>query len=316
MIVLISKQYNFLQKEAKRISDAIAGPNANNEMRIAKYFNQEINGKREEIIASLRTKSFFPGPKIIILNGLPEKDFKIILEIESAWQKDDAITIVTTNNLPRNQEFRKLLESSIKIIAINYTENKVKSEVLSKKLAEKGLKFEGEEVLGTLIEFANFTSEDMLDNELEKLKLFKLYDDKPITNNDFFDIVSINYEIDELSLAVAVADRNIVEVEKKLSLFYSRGNNLVTMLQFLSAYFYKLSLIKMYGPTSFEVKREYPFLVTNDLEKAKIHVKRWSSEQLKIVTNCITISDLKLRKYHSVFQRSIITQCLNKIMDV
>ena len=44
--------------------------------------------------------------------------------------------------------------------------------------------------------------------------LFKLYDDKPLSVDDFFDIISINYEVKELSLAVALAERNIIELEK------------------------------------------------------------------------------------------------------
>ena len=66
VIVLLSENYNLLQKEAKKISDAIGGPNAESEMRITRYFNQEITGKRNEIVSLLQTKSFFPGRQIIM----------------------------------------------------------------------------------------------------------------------------------------------------------------------------------------------------------------------------------------------------------
>ena len=93
IIVLLSENYNLLQKDSKKISEAIAGSNAEDEMRITKYFNQEINLKRDEILSHLRTKSFFPGRQVIMLYGLSEKDHKIITEIGSAWQSQDAITI-------------------------------------------------------------------------------------------------------------------------------------------------------------------------------------------------------------------------------
>ena len=91
--------------------------------------------------------------------------------------------------------------------------------------------------------------------------------------------------------------------------FFHKERVPISILQFISAYFYKLSLIKTYGPNSFEARREYPFLISSDLEKAKIHLKRWSSEQLTQAINSLTMSDLKLRKYPSLFQRSILTQC-------
>ena len=152
--------------------------------------------------------------------------------------------------------------------------------------------------------------------KVQKLKLFKLYDNKPLSTDDVINIASVNYEIKELSLAVAVAERNMVELEKKINAFFSQGKSPLSILQFVSAYFYKLSLIKTYGPNSFEARREYPFLISSDLEKAKIQSKRWSSEQLTQVINLLTMSDLKLRKYPSLFQRSILTQYLLGILEI
>ena len=112
------------------------------------------------------------------------------------------------------------------------------------------------------------------------------------------------------------SSKRIIKLEKNLSLFFSYSKSPISILQFVSAYFYKLSLIKLYGPTSFEVRREYPFLIAQDLEKAKQHVKQWSLQQLSRVADSLTASDLKLRKYPSFFQRSILTQSLYEIMEM
>ena len=303
-------------KDSKKIADAIAGSNAENEMRITRYSNQEINIKRDEIISCLRTKSFFPGRQVILLNGLSEKDHKIIAEINLEWQSQDAVTIVIMDKLSKNSELEKLLVSSTQMALVTYRRNRLSSDFLKNKLAEDGINFDGNELLDTLVEFSKFSSNDILENEIEKLKIFKIYDDKPLTKEEFFDVISIDYEINELKLAVGLAERNIIELEKNLSIFFSQGKNPISILQFISAYFQKLYLIKLYGPNSFEARREYPFLIANDLEKAKNHEKRWSSEQLHRVLNTLTISDLKLRKYSSFFQRSILTQSLRKIIEI
>ncbi|MDC3108113.1 hypothetical protein OA416_02820 [Paracoccaceae bacterium] len=316
VIVLLSENYKLLQKEAKKISHAIGGPNVESEMRITRYFNQEITGKRDEILSFLRTKSFFSGRQIIMLNGMPEKDYKIITEIASEWQNGDALTIVTMDKLSKNSELKKILGSNSKVALVNYSKNILNSSFLESKLAEDGIKFAGNEVIDALLDFSKFSTEEILENELEKLKVFKLYDDKPLTTEDFFNVVPTNYELNELSLAVALAEKNIIEFEKNLGIFFSQGKSPITILLFISAYFNKLSLIKLYGPNSFEVKREYPFLIANNLEKAKIQAQRWSLEQLALVVNSITVSDLKLRKHSSFFHRSILTQCLRKILEV
>ena len=315
VVVLVGNNYNFLQRDAKKISDTIAGPDAANEMRITKYFNQEINGKTDEILSSLRTKSFFPGQRIIMLNDMSEKDCKIILEIDSAWQNHDAITIVTMQELSKNSELKKLLVSSNRMALVNYTKKHLSSEFFTNKLAETGISFDSEEVSKALTEFSDFTSEGILENELEKLRLYKLYDRTPIKKEDFFDIISIDYEASELNLAVALVKRNIPELEKNLNMFFSLGKNPISVLQFIYTYFHKLSLIKLYGPTSYEARREYPFLFADDLETAKIQVKGWSTEQLNRATGSIAVSNLKLRQHSSLFQRSILTQCLHKLME-
>ena len=46
VVILLGENYKILQRDAKNISDEIVGPAAENEMRIKKYFNQEINGKK------------------------------------------------------------------------------------------------------------------------------------------------------------------------------------------------------------------------------------------------------------------------------
>ena len=117
-------------------------------------------------------------------------------------------------------------------------------------------------------------------------------------------------------MAAALAERNTIKLEKNLSAFFSYSKSPITILHFVSAYFYKLSLIKLFGPTSFEVLREYPFLIAHDLEKAKQHVNQWSLQQLSRVADSLTASDLKLRKYPSLFQRSILTQSLHQIMEL
>ena len=58
------------------------------------------------------------------------------------------------------------------------------------------------------------------------------------------------------------------------------------------------------------------FLIANNLEKAKIHAQRWSTEKLNLALNFLTISDLQLRKNSTFLQRSILTQCLSKILRV
>ena len=247
---------------------------------------------------------------------MSERDYKIILEIDSAWQHHDATTIVTMEEISKNSEFKKLLESSNRIALVKYNKQKINSEFLTNKFAKESISFNGEEVANALTEFSHFTSEDILDNELEKLKLYKLFDHTPITKEDFFDIISLDYEVNELDIAVALAERNITELEKNLNIFFSLGKSPISILQFIYAYFHKLMLIKLYGSNSFEARREYPFLVVSDLEKAKIQVKKWSIEQLSRATNALSLSDLKLRQNSSAFQRSVLTQCLNKLIEI
>ena len=315
VVVLHGGNYNLLLRDAKKISNEIAGPSAESEMRLVKYFNQEIKGKTDEILSHLATKSFFPGRQIIILNGMSEKDYKIILEIDSAWQNHDALTIVTMEELSKTSELKKLLEPSDRMALVNYNKKKINSALFTNKLREIGISFDSEEVSEALTEFSRFIPEGIIEKELEKLTLYKLYDSAPLSKKDFFNILSLDYEVNELSLAVALVERNVIELEKNINLFFSSGKSADSILQFIYAYFNKVSLIKLFGSNSFEAKKEYPFLFFNDLEKAEMQSKKWSTEQLNHATDYIAALHLKLRQYSSLSQRSILTHCLYKLME-
>ena len=316
VVVLLGNNQNLLSKEAKEIAVAIAGPKAEDEMRITKYHSHEISSKKTEIMSCLKTKSFFPGPSIIMLSEMLEKDFQLIFEIYTAWELNDPTTIITIDKLSKNSELKTLSDSSSRLALIYYPEPKIDKEFLINKLGREGISFANDEVLDAIIEYSKFSPENILEKELEKLKIYKLYDNKPLDMEDFWNLVSIEYETGELKLACELAERNLKEVERNLSLFFSMGKTPIAIMHFVGAYFYKLSLIKIYGASSFEVRREYPFLISGDLDRAQIQSKRWTSQQLREVTNLLTAADIKLREHGSLFQRNILTLCLHQLMEI
>ena len=56
VIVIVSENYNSLLKDAKKISEAIAGKNADVEMRVSRYFSQEIVEKKRRNNISIENK--------------------------------------------------------------------------------------------------------------------------------------------------------------------------------------------------------------------------------------------------------------------
>ena len=73
------------------------------------------------------------------------------------------------------------------------------------KLAGEGINFDGKEILDTIIDFTKFTPEDIFEREFEKLTLFKLNDNTPLSIDDFFNIISVNYEINELGFGSRIS---------------------------------------------------------------------------------------------------------------
>ena len=69
VVILLGENYKILQRDAKNISDEMAGPAAENEMRIKKYFNQEIN---------IQVFGYFEWIEIERPNGRVKKSYSII----------------------------------------------------------------------------------------------------------------------------------------------------------------------------------------------------------------------------------------------
>ena len=87
----------------------------------------------------------------------------------------------------------------------------------------------------------------MFSKELE-LSIASLFDKAHEANIQYITVEHLllmilsDYEVKELSLAVALAEKNIIELEKNLSAFFSYSKSPISILHFVSAYFY-LSLI-------------------------------------------------------------------------
>ena len=134
-IILLGENYNLLKNDIEEISLAIAGPKASEEMRLTTYFNQEIISKKDNIISSLKEKSFFPGRSVIVLNGLPQKDFRIIFEIDAAWKNLDPITVITMDELSSNSEIRKLSGANPRVALVSYNKNEIDAEFFKRKVS-------------------------------------------------------------------------------------------------------------------------------------------------------------------------------------
>lgn len=312
VVLLHGRSQNFLFKEAKEISNVIAGPNAEQEMRLTTFSSQEISEKKHEIISSLKTRSFFPGPSVRILNGLMEKDYNLILDLERAWQIDDPMTIITMDELSRNSKIRKSTLDSSSVALVEYQKQSFDRKFILEELDGRPIT---SETLEAVIDYSNFIPESLFYNELEKLKMYKLYDETPLEIDDFWKLVSLDYEVSELGIAIALAERNLLELDKKLNVFFSTGKSPNAILYFIGAYFYKLTLIKLYGIASYEVKREFPFLIAKDMSQAKILATKWTLNQLRNAINSLTILDLEMRNQSSLFQSTILVQGFNKIME-
>ena len=296
VIILHGKNEGNLHNDFLKLVNEIGGPSVKEEMRISTFLDSEIKEKTEEIFFKIKSKGFFKGPNLVLIKNLTEKNEKIVVDIDKMWLHEDSLTLVCIEKLSMKSQLKSLAEKSSRIAYLRYYDSSLDRKQLLDLFAEKNLTLKDKNALNTIYDLIQNSPRSEILETLEKLSLLKLNDNTPIVFEDFISVAFLGYETGDLDFAFAIADGNLREIYKNLRLIQITGKRPENLIQFLNLYFRKLYLIEIYGESSSQAKREFPFLFGRDLQMAKKFAKNWGKKNLKEAINFLTATDYDLRK--------------------
>ncbi len=123
----------------QQVIAALIGPEGPAEMRLTRIAPGELRGDPAALGDALRARSFFPGPRAVLLDGAGDAQAAAVALALGAWSPGDAQLIVTAGQLTPRAKLRKLFEDHPTAYAAGIYADAPGREEVARQLAAAGL---------------------------------------------------------------------------------------------------------------------------------------------------------------------------------
>ena len=293
----------------------LLGPNADKEMRLTRISRESLKKAPEQAIDLCKAQGFFPGERALLIEEANETVADTIIKAIEEWQDGDATIVVTAGSLKPSSSLRKFFEQKKNIFSVPIFDNPMTKFEVEKIITESGLQNVTQEILNQLVTIASELTPGDFKQSLNKLTLYKLNDETPVTYQDLINCTPASNEaaIDEV-LNVILAG-NEFKVNQIIGRLRSQGVLPVTLVIAATRHFKALfSIVSNPGGVSAGATALRPPIYGPRKETLINQAQKWGPVKIKTAIKILTTIDLKLRSAdQKVPQMSLVERHLIRI---
>ena len=280
----------------QKLIHAILGPNADEEMRLARISRENLKKSPEQAIDLCKAQGFFPGQRALLIEDANETVTDIIIKAFDAWNDGDAALIITAGSLKPSSKLRKFFEQQKNTFSAPVYDDPMTRPEIEKIISDAGIKNITQDSLNNLCQIALQLEPGDFKQTIEKLALYKLNDETSLTHQDISKCIPISNEAQIEEVLTVVLSGNHLNVNYIVSRLQSQGVLPVTLVIATTRHFKILFSIATNpkGPSSGAAALRPPVYGPRRESLIK-QAQKWGPEKLKRAIKIITATDLKLR---------------------
>ena len=160
---------------------ALIGPDGEDEMRLSRIPAAELRKDPAMLSDAIKSQGFFPGPRVAFVEDAGDGLTDTIAAALSDWQDGDAQVIVTSGQLAARSKLRKLFEDHPKAYATGIYDDPPSRAEIEAALTASGLTDISSDAMAALTELSRMLDPGDFRQTLEKVALYKLGDNTPLT---------------------------------------------------------------------------------------------------------------------------------------
>lgn len=289
--------------DVMRVSDkrqlfisSLLGPNADEEMRLTRISRENLKKAPEQAIDLCKAQGFFPGERALLIEEANETVADTIITAIEEWQNGDATIVVTAGSLKPSSSLRKFFEQKKNIFSVPIFDNPMTKFEVEKIITESGLQNVTQEILNQLVTIASELPPGDFKQSINKLALYKLNDETPVTYQDVINCTPASNEaaIDEV-LNVILAG-NEFKINQIVGRLRSQGVLPVTLVIAATRHFKALfSIVSNPSGISAGATALRPPIYGPRKEILINQAQKWGPLKIKTAIKILTTIDLKLR---------------------
>ena len=280
----------------QQLVSALIGPEGESEMRLTRIPAADLRKEPALLGDAIKAVGFFPGPRVAFVEDANDTIAKIVTGAVEDWQPGDAQIVVTAGQLPAKSQLRKLFEGhSNAFAAALYNDPPSRAEIEAE-LTRAGLARPD----GAAMEMLTALSRDIDPGDfrqtLEKIALYKLADDEPLTSDEVTLCAPGSTEADLDDVLNVIAEGKTGEIGPLMSRLGAQGTAAVTLLIMATRHFRALHAAASHpGGVGQGITRLRPPVFGPRRDRMARQASGWGMHRLEQAMQMLLETDLSLR---------------------
>jgi DNA polymerase-3 subunit delta len=275
---------------------SLLGSKADEEMRLARISRDNLKKAPEQAIDLCKAQGFFPGKRALLIEDANETITDIITKVFDVWKDGDATLIITAGSLKPTSKLRRYFEQQHNIFSAPIYDNPMTRAEIEKMISKAGLKNVTRDSFNYISEIASQLEPGDFKQTIEKLALYKLNDEDPLTHHDISKCVPISNEAQIEEVLALVLSGNHSKISQIVNRLRSQGVLPVTLVIAAARHFKILFSIATNpkGASAGAAALKPPVFGPRKEQLIK-QAQKWGPDKIKRSIKIITATDLQLR---------------------
>lgn len=275
---------------------ALIGPAGEEEMRLTRLPAADLRKDGAAISDAMREQGFFPGPRVVFVEGATDGLAKLIGAALDEWHEGDAALVVTAGQLTARSTLRKAFEGHKNAYAVGLYDDPPSRDEIERALKEAGVAEVGRDAMEALTTLARAQGPGDFRQMLEKLALYKRGDATPVTPEDVDAVAPASTETELDEILNAVAEAQTTELGPLLRRIEAQGTTPVSLCIGAMRHFRQLhAAASAPGGPSEGISRLRPPVFGPRRDRMLRQAQRWGMHRLEQAVGLLIDTDLTLR---------------------
>lgn len=275
---------------------ALIGPQGEEEMRLARMNAAELRKDPAMLLDAVKAQGFFPGPRVAFVEDANDTVAPIVIDALADWRPGDAQIVVTAGSLKPTSKLRKLFEGHKDAYAAAIYDDPPSRAEIEAALSTAGLRDVSAEAMGDLTALARELDPGDFRQTVEKLALYKLDDDTPLSPADIAACAPLSVEADLDEVLDIVAEARSGEIGPVMKRLRAQGVQPVGLCMAASRHFRALyAAASDPGGVSQGIARARPPIFGPRRDRMQRQASGWGAARLEEALRLLTDTDLELR---------------------
>ena len=298
----------------QEVIKALVGPAGEEEMRLTRIQAADLRKDGALLLDAIKAQGFFPGPRVAFVEDAGDGLADVIGTALGDWQKGDAAIVVTAGQLPAKSKLRKLFEDAPHAFAAGIYDDPPGRAEIEAALKSAGLERIPLDAMETLTALARDLDPGDFRQTLEKVALYKLGDDTPLTPDEIALMAPASIEAGVDDVIAIAADGKAHEVGPVLRRLAAQGVTPVSLCIAATRHFRTLHMVAADpGGPGAGIGKLRPPVFGPRRDRIQRQASHWGMVKLERALTLLLDTDLTLRSTATVPEMAVMERALLKL---